>query len=256
MGLEDSEDQKRLRCRGISKCFGGVRAVSDVSLAFPASGICALVGPNGAGKTTLLNIFAGFVRPEAGQCFLGDREITWLAPHRIARLGVARTFQDLRLIQQVPALENILLSLPQQHGEGIVAALGGSWSHEETRNREAALGVLRSVGLEHKACEPAGELSYGEQKLLALGCCLASGARILLLDEPVAGAHPEMASRVVALLRQSRDAGKLVVFVEHDVSAVREAADIVVVMDQGRVIAEGPPGDVFQRPEIIEAYLA
>ena len=252
-----SENMEGLRGKGLTKVFDGVQALDGVSLEFPSRGITAIIGPNGAGKTTLLNVLTGFLRPDAGQCFLGGREITKLPAHRIAQLGLARTFQDLRLILQVSALDNVLLARPRQRGEHLLAALLRLGSAaEEARNREEAMRLLRFVGLEAKAGELAGELSYGQQKLLTLACCLATGARILLLDEPVAGVHPEMASRILDLLRQLRDDGKLIVFIEHDISAVCQAADVVTVMDDGRVIAQGPPGEVLEQLEIMEAYLA
>ncbi len=129
-------------------------------------------------------------------------------------------------------------------------------AEEEARNREAAIRLLRFVGLEDAADELAGELSYGQQKLLTLACCLATEARILLLDEPVAGVHPELIDRILDRLRQLRKQGNLVVFIEHNIAAVREVADLVIVMDEGKIIAEGPPDEVLQRPEIIEAYVA
>lgn len=244
------------RCDGLCKSFDGIHALASVHLQFPPSGIVAVIGPNGAGKTTLLNILTGFLCPEAGHCFLGNREITALSPHRIAQLGVARTFQDLRLILQTSALENVLLARPCQKGERMLAALlRFGVAEEEARNREEALRLLRFVGLAEKADDLAGELSYGQQKLLTLACCLATEARILLLDEPVAGVHPEMISHILGLLRKLRDDGKLVVFIEHDIGAVRQVADRVVVMDEGKVIAQGTPHEVLERPEIMEAYL-
>jgi len=245
-----------LGCEGLSKSFDGTQALQDVRLEFPATGIVALIGPNGAGKTTLLNVLTGFLRPDAGRFFLGERELTGLAPHRIARLGIARTFQDLRLISQVPVLENVLLARPNQKGERLLPALlRFGVAQEESRNREQAMRWLRFVGLDQKASEAAGELSYGQQKLLTLACCLASEGRILLLDEPVAGVHPDMVSQILDLLRQLRDQGRLVVFIEHDIAAVRHVADLVIVMDEGRIIAQGRPGEVLERPEIMEAYV-
>ena len=230
--------------------------MADVSLAFPPSGIVAIIGPNGAGKTTLINVLTGLLRPQAGRAFLGQRELTRLPPHKVARLGIARTFQDLRLISLVPALENVLLARPNQKGEELWRALlRVGVAAEEARNREEALRWLRFVGLEEKANEAAGELSYGQQKLLTLACCLATGARILLLDEPVAGVHPEMVAKILALLRELKAIGKLVVFIEHDIAAVRQVADLVIVMDDGKVIAQGVPAEVLGRPEIMEAYV-
>lgn len=246
-----------LRCEGLTKSFDGVQALANMHLEFPESGIVAIIGPNGAGKTTLLHVLTGFLRPDAGHCFWGGREITRLTPHRIARLGVARTFQDLRLILQVSVLENVLVARPDQRGERLLCALlRFGVEAEEGRNREEALRLLRFVGLEAKAYEPAGTLSYGQQKLLTLACCLATGARTLLLDEPVAGVHPEMVMHILGLLRKLSQAGKLVIFIEHDLAAVREVADHVLVMDEGKVIAQGSPREILEQPEIMEAYLA
>lgn len=244
------------RCESLSKSFDGVQALVDFHFVFPSTGIVAIIGPNGAGKTTLINILTGFVRPDAGRAFIDEQEITRLAPHRIARLGVSRTFQDLRLVFQVPALENVMLARPRQRGEKILwAVLRTRATAEETRNREQAMRLLEFVGLREKTAQLACELSYGEQKLLTLACCLATEASTLLLDEPVAGVHPEMASRILELLGKLREAGKLILFIEHDIAAVRKVADTVIVMDEGRIIAHGVPADVLQRAEIMEAYL-
>lgn len=246
-----------LRCEGISKSFDGVQALAGVDLHFPSSGIVAIIGPNGAGKTTLLHVLTGFLRADSGRCFAGNQEVTHLPPHRIAHLGIARTFQDLRLIFQVPCLENVLLARPGQRGERLLPALlRFGVAAEEKRNRAEALRWLRFAGLEAQAYELAGELSYGQQKLLTIACCLATEACVLLLDEPVAGLHPEMVEQILGLLRELRQAGKLVVFVEHDLAAVRQIADVVIVMDDGKVIAQGSPHEVLDRPEIMEAYLA
>jgi len=244
------------RCKELCKSFGGVYALRRLDVDFPSTGITSIIGPNGAGKTTLLNVLTGFLRPDAGKCFVGKRETTRLAPYRIARLGVARTFQDLRLVLQLTTLDNVLLAQPNQRGETLFGALlRFRLTIEEARNREKAMNVLRIVGLEEMASDFAGELSYGQQKLLTLACCLATGAQILLLDEPIAGVHPEMAARILELLRMLKIQGKLIVFVEHDIAAVREVADQVIVMDEGKVIAEGVPREVLDRPEIMEAYV-
>lgn len=245
-----------LRCDNLSKSFGGVQALANVSLEFPTSGIVAIIGPNGAGKTTLLNVVTRFLRPSSGQVFLGDSELTRLPAHKIARLGIARTFQDLRLISQVSVLENVLVARPNQKGERLLRALFRfGVAVEEKKNREAAMHWLNFVGLDRAAKQQTGELSYGQQKLLTLACCLATEAPILFLDEPVAGVHPEMIERILGLFRELRSLDKLVVFIEHDIASVRKVADSVVVMDHGQIIAQGKPSDVLERPEIIEAYV-
>jgi ABC-type branched-subunit amino acid transport system ATPase component len=251
-----SDEPAILRCEGLRKAFGGTLALSEVELAFPCSGIVAIIGPNGAGKTTLLNVLTGFLRADAGVVFLAEQELTNSAAHLIARLGIARTFQDLRLVTLVPALENVMLARPGQSGEKLYYALTRiGVGKEEAQNLQAAMRWLRFVGLDENAKEAAGELSYGQQKLLTLACCLATEARILLLDEPVAGVHPEMIAKILGLLRELKAMGKLVVFIEHDIAAVREVADVVIVMDEGRIIAQGPPKEVLERAEIMEAYL-
>jgi neutral amino acid transport system ATP-binding protein len=246
-----------LRCEALKRAFDGVQALAGVTLRFPAGGIVAIIGPNGAGKTTLLNVLTGFLNPDLGKCFVGLRETTGLPPYRIARLGVARTFQDLRLILQVPCLDNVMLARPNQRGEALLGALFRfGVAKEEKANREVSMGLLRFAGIEKKAADLAGELSYGQQKLLALACCLATEAQILLLDEPVAGVHPDMTMRILDLLQKLKREGKLIVFIEHDIGAVRKIADHVIVMDEGKVIAEGSPNEVLERPEIMEAYVA
>lgn len=245
-----------LRCEQLHKSFDGVCALGGVCLQFPTTGVSAIIGPNGAGKTTLINVFTGLLRPDAGHCFWGSQEVTRLSADQISRLGVARTFQDLRLILDVSVLENVLLARPNQRGETLLGALLRiGVEKEEARNRAEAGRLLKIVGLAEKGSELACELSYGEQKLLTLACCMAREAQVLFLDEPVSGVHPEMAAQILSLLRELRDQGKVIVFIEHDIAAVRRVADYVFVMDAGHVIAEGVPHEVLDRPEIMEAYL-
>ena len=245
------------RCEGICKSFGGVRALTDIHIEFPSSGIVAIIGPNGAGKTTFVNVLTGFLKPDVGRFFLGQREITYLPPHKLARLGISRTFQDVRLIFQISVIDNVLLSRPRQRGERLQhALLRLGVGEDETQNRKEASRLLNRVGLEGHLGELAGELSYGQQKLLTLACCLAAEARILFLDEPIAGVHPNIASEILGLLKHLGSKGKLVIFIEHNISAVRQVADLVIVMDGGQIIAQGRPSDVLERPEILEAYIA
>jgi len=245
-----------LRCHGLEKRFGGVVALDGVHLEFPAAGLVAILGPNGAGKTTLFDALCGFQAVDRGRTFLGEREITRLPPHRIARLGMARTFQNLRVISRVSVLDNVLVALPQPLGESLLGIFQPrAVIRQETKNRETALRLLHFVSLEGEGAAVAGELSWGQQKLLSIAACLATGARILLLDEPIAGVHPERARQIGELLRSIREEGRLVIFIEHDLATVRQVADRVIVLDQGRVIAEGETAEVLSRREIAEAYL-
>lgn len=245
-----------LRCIKIRKSFDGTAALDGLNLSLPASGLVAIIGPNGAGKTTLLNVATGFIRPEAGSVSLGETELTRLPPYRIVQVGIARTFQDLRLIGLISVLDNVMLARQSQKGEVLWRALTRIGVRvEERAHRERAMELLDFVGLAEKVGDTANTLSYGQQKLLTLACCLATEARILMLDEPVAGVHPAMAERILGLLQKLRDHDKLIVFIEHDIHAVKQIAERVIVMDHGKVIADGRPGDVLERPEILEAYV-
>ncbi len=245
-----------LSAKNLCKSFGGLHVLREVSFELSSPGIVALIGPNGAGKTTLLNVLTGFLSADAGHCTLNRREITHLPPHRIVQLGAARTFQDLRLIRQVSVLENIMLARPHQRGERLVdALLRFGVAQQEKRNRQVVMELLRFVGLEKMARNLGSELSYGQQKLLSLACCLATGAKVLLLDEPVAGVNPNLVAQILKLMGQLRDQGKLIVFIEHDIQAVRQIADWVMVMDAGKIIIQGSPADILSRRSIMEVYL-
>ncbi len=250
-------EELTVKCDNVSKSFGGVHALAGVSLSFRPSGITAIIGPNGAGKTTLLNVLSGFLRADSGRHFLGHRETTCLPPHKIARLGLTRTFQNLRLITLVSVLENVMLARPKQSGEKLFYALTRiGVAAEEAANMQRSMEILEFVGLREQVNDTAGELSYGQQKLLTLAICLATESPILFLDEPVAGVNPEMIQKILGLLKQLRDEGKTIIFIEHDIEAVRQIADTVIVMDEGKVIAHGSPHEVLDWPEIMEAYLA
>jgi len=245
-----------LRCIGVSKSFGAVCAVRDVAVVFPETGLVAMVGPNGAGKTTLLDLITGFSTPDTGRIYLGDTDITGVPPYQRVRQGVARTFQELRLLDHLSALENVALAFPGQRGEKLLGALLRiGTTREEERNRQKAAQILSTLGLSDHSGSLARTLSYGQRKLLALGRCLSTGARILLLDEPVAGLHPKARAEVLKVLLRLRKDGTLVVFVEHDIALVRSTAELVIAMGSGSVIAQGPPSQVLDRPEVVKAYL-
>ena len=220
--------------------------------------IVGLVGPNGAGKTTLFNVVTGFLHPDAGAVTYQGEALTGKPPYRVARRGVARTFQELRLIYRMTVLENVLLAFPAQLGESAAGAFA-RWrevSRRQRHNREEALALLAYVGLAEKAGELADELSYGQQKLVSLACCLAMSGELLLLDEPVAGVAPEMVEKILGLITDLPARGKTVVFIEHNFAAVTEVCDRVIFMDEGRKVAEGTPAQIRDNANVIESYLA
>jgi len=240
----------------VAKSFGGVQAVDDVSLSLASSQIAALIGPNGAGKTTLFNLISGFLRPEKGSLRYKGNLLNCLAPHAIANLGMGRTFQDLRLIRGISVLDNVLLALHNTGLQGLQALfVPRGHCHWQQVHRQTAEHFLEFVGLLDEANDPAEALSYGQQKLLTLACCLAMGADLLLLDEPVAGVEPNTVDRVVDLLSKLRGQGKSIFLIEHTMPVVSRIADVVFVLDEGRLIAQGTPAQVMEDPHVLEAYL-
>lgn len=246
-----------LEVNGLCRNFDGVRALADFSCELHRGEILGLIGPNGAGKTTLFNVVTGFIPPERGKVSLKDTEITGLAPHRVANLGIARTFQDLRLIRQLSVLDNVLLSFRYQPGERLrdVFFRPKRCREDEAQNRQEAVRLLKEAGLAGKGGDPADDLSYGQQKLLSIVCCLAAGAEVLLLDEPVAGIAPQMRERILGIIRELPAKGKSVILIEHDLDAVMQTCDRVVFMDAGAKVSEGTPEEVRNDPKVIEAYI-
>ena len=246
-----------LEIDGLGKSFDGVRALAGFSCSLWEGEILGLIGPNGAGKTTLFNVISGFLAPESGNVVLRGISLAGMPPHRIAIAGIARTFQDLRLIRQLSVLDNVLLSFRDQPGEklGNVFFRWKSSREQESANRKQAMSLLDEVGLAEKANEPAEDLSYGQQKLLSLVCCLAAKADLLLLDEPVAGIAPEMIEKILGVIRDLPNKGKSVMLIEHDLDAVMQVCDRVVFMDAGAKVSEGTPEEVRNDPKVIEAYI-
>jgi len=246
-----------LTINGVSKHFDGTVALDDFSCSFEPGRISSLIGPNGAGKTTLFNVICGFIDADAGEVIYRGKPIRGISPWRLANRGVGRTFQDLRLIGRMTALENVMLSFPEQRGESFLLAMLKLRSQraEERRNREEAVKLLQYVGLAEKKDDLAETLSYGQQKLLTLACCLASKPKVLLLDEPVAGVNPRLITDILGILRDLAEQGKTVIFIEHNIKVVTEIAQTVVFMDEGRKIDEGPPEQIRLNPRVIEAYI-
>jgi len=246
-----------LEISGVTKHFGGLPALSEVSFQAARGQVTALIGPNGAGKTTLLNCLSGVIKPDAGEIIFNGADIAGLAAHRVARLGISRTFQNLRLFPRLSVLDNVLCGLTIQAGDSLLEALLRlpGLRHRERRLRLMALETLDSVGLADKAALPAAALPYGDKKRVEMARAFVSQPVLTLLDEPVAGLNPEETAQIAGLIRQMRGYGKTMVLVEHDMEMVMGVSDRVVVLDGGCRIAAGSPGEVRVNPLVLEAYL-
>ncbi len=249
--------QVTVECRNLVKTFDGVRAIDDVSLEFEAGKITALIGPNGAGKTTLFHLIAGALKPDAGEIHLKGERIDGLHTWQTARKGIGRLFQDTRVFRDLTVFENALIAFKNQLGENPLMSL---LRRPAVTKQEAEMGAearkwLNVVGLASFETARAEELSYGQQKLLALARLLATGSDVLLLDEPTAGINPHTMKSMLALMEQQAKEGKTVVIIEHNMNVVIETADWVYFMDEGLVSAFGLPNEVLGDSSIRAAYL-
>jgi branched-chain amino acid transport system permease protein len=239
---------------GLKHRFGGVTAVNDVSFEIRAGEIVSIIGPNGAGKTTVFNCITGLVRPETGKVLLyGKRSLLGMKPHKIVSLGLARTFQGIRLFGGMSVADNALVGLIAHQGR--VLSRHGLFSKTTARDRRVAWRWLEFVGLADSAHLLASELSYGDRRRLEIARALVSRPTLLLLDEPAAGTNPTEKRELMTLVRQVRDSGVAIVLIEHDMGLVMGLSDRVIVLDMGRIIAEGPPALVQGDQSVIDAYL-
>jgi ABC-type branched-subunit amino acid transport system ATPase component len=242
--------------RGLTKRFLGVTAVDAVDLSVEAGELVSLIGPNGSGKTTLFNCVTGYLPPDGGRVIVRGRDVTGVAAHRIARLGVGRTFQLVSVFPRLSALENLLTFLQQHQEENVFARLvrAPRVRRLEATAVERARSLLDSVGLGARANAPAGTLSYGQRKLLAFAAALMPDPDLLLLDEPAAAVNPTMIEQMKTQIRGLHRQGKTVLLVEHNMDVVMDISQRVIVLDHGQKIAEGPPEAVRRDPKVVEAY--
>ncbi len=246
-----------LSVEGLSRSFDGVKAVAGLSFDIAPGGITALIGPNGAGKTTVFNAITGFLRPDAGHITFDGKEITHKTPDAIARMGIGRTFQDCKTLAQLPVLDNVMLAFADAANETLSVALlrPRTMLASEGEKADRACALLEEAGLLGKKDELAGNLSFGQRKLLALCRVQALNPRLILLDEPMAGLFPSMVVKMMEMIRRLRDSGKTVVFIEHNMKVVMDISDRVLVLNYGQLIADGAPDVVRNDPAVLDAYL-
>jgi neutral amino acid transport system ATP-binding protein len=241
---------------GVWRHFGGVVAVDVDHVEVQRNSITALIGPNGAGKTTFFNLVTGFDQPDAGEWQFDGTRLAGMKPHRVAKRGMVRTFQLTKALSRMSLIENMRLGATSQRGERVFSGiLQFPWQTQEKEITERADSLLARFKLDHLREEFAGALSGGQRKLLEMARALMAEPTMVMLDEPMAGVNPALKQSLLHHIKLLKDEGRTVLFVEHDMDMVREISDWVIVMAQGRVIAEGPPDLIGQNQEVIDAYL-
>jgi neutral amino acid transport system ATP-binding protein len=241
---------------GVVRRFGGVTAVDVDHVEFQRGAITALIGPNGAGKTTFFNLLTCFDQPQQGRWTFNGQRLNGVRPHQVARRGMVRTFQLTKALTKLTVIENMRLGSPAQRGEHILPALFKPlWRDQEEEITERADALLERFKLDHMRNEHAANLSGGQRKLLEMARALMTDPELLMLDEPMAGVNPALKQSLLGHVKTLRDEGRTVIFVEHDMDMVHDISDWVIVMAEGRIIAEGPPDDVGANPAVIDAYL-
>jgi branched-chain amino acid transport system permease protein len=245
-----------LEVKNLSKSFGGIRAVDNFSMNLEKGRITALVGPNGCGKTTAFNLVTGFLKPDKGHIHFGGQDITNLPAYKMPQIGIARSWQDIRIFQGMTVMDNLLLARQSQAGESLIKLFIMPWRvrREEQENTKMALAYLNSIGLDDKDSEIARNLSYAEQKLLAIARLLATGAEILLLDEPSSGVDPNWVKHFMQIIRGLAASGKTICIVEHNLDLVRGVSDTVYFMAEGQKIAQGKAEQLMADPKLAEIY--
>ena len=253
-----AERDRILNIRDLTKMFGGLRAVSDFDMAVPEGGLYGLIGPNGAGKTTVFNMATGIYPPTEGSIRFDGHELVGMQPHDITRMGVARTFQNIRLFQNLTVLDNVRISYHAHAGYGLLESMFrlGRFTQRERILTERTQDFLAVFGLQDRQLEIAKNLPYGEQRRLEIARALAAQPRLLLLDEPAAGMNPRETERLMELIHFIRDEFELtILLIEHQMRVVMGICEWITVMDFGQVIARGTPGEIQNNERVIEAYL-
>jgi branched-chain amino acid transport system ATP-binding protein len=249
--------KKLLEVQDILVNFGGVTALNKVNLHVNEGEIAALIGPNGAGKTTVFNIVTGYYTPTSGNVIVDGESVLGLRPYKIARKGLGRTFQNIRLFGDMTAVENVATAADSLNNSGLVGSLFGvsRSRRDEAASMEKAHELLKFIGLDHRALQMAKNLPYGDQRRLEIARALALNPKVLLLDEPAAGFNPQEKVELGQLIRKIRDRGFAVLLIEHDMSLVMDISDRVSVLDFGQKIAEGTPKEIQNNQRVIDAYL-
>lgn len=240
---------KILETKNLKKSFGGVRAVDGVSIHIPEGKITGLIGPNGSGKTTFINLISGMTSSDGGKVAVLGAEREKILPWENPAYGITRTFQQVRIFEQMSALDNLLVVLTEREPFSAI------FEKHNALHIARAEEILKRLGIWEKKSVNAEHLSYGQRKLLEIGRALAMDAKIILFDEPFAGLFPEMVKFFSGVMKEMRDSDKTIILVEHDMNVIRELCDNLIVMDAGQILAEGNPLEVLARKEVIEAYL-